>query len=247
MVRMKLIAVIAAVGAFALVGCSKNTGGTAAPATTPGTTSAAATSAAATSAAATSSAAGATSSAAGGGSSEEGSSATETSEQSTITVGGNVDAQTGTWFSAFCTGMSPLLDAVSGGAVPTGGADMQSTMVKEFGTLGDAMTNTANALKPLPPPTFANGQQFATDVVTSLSQAGPEMKTAASDIQAVDPTDASALEAAIEKAGDTLQNSLSALDKYDLDENTQNAMKNIPACAAFAAEAGGDSGSTTTG
>jgi hypothetical protein len=160
-------------------------------------------------------------------------------------VGGSVDAQTANWFGAFCTGMSPLITAMQGGAVPTGGTDMQSTMVKEFDTLGDAMTNTANILKPLPPPTFSNGGQFASDVVASLSQAGPQMKAAAADIKAVAAGDTAGLQAAIEKASTAMSSSMSGLDKYDLDTNTQDAMAKIPACAPFAAASGG-SGATTS-
>lgn len=261
MMRSKLVTVLAVASAFVLVACSSN--GAAGNGTSTTASSGTPTTSSAPQPSATSSAGGAPSSAAGGGSSEQQSSDTESqqssdtgsqessatgsTDQSTITVGGNVDAQTATWFSAFCSGMSPMLDAAQGSVVPTGaGADLQATMVKEFSTLGDAMTNTANALKPLPPPTFSNGTQFATDVVNSLSQAGPLLKSAAATVQAVSPTDMSGLETAIAKASESLSSSMSTLSKYSLDKNTQTAMKNIPACAAFAAEAD-DSGSSTTG
>jgi hypothetical protein len=257
--RSTLIATLAAAGVFTLVACSSNgAAGNASPASTPGTSSAASSAAAGGSAtggsaAASTPAGSATASSANGGdtsssaaqSSQQEPSTTASTDQSTITVGGNVDAQTANWFGAFCTGMSPLITAMQGGAIPTGGTDMQSTMVKEFTTLGDAMTNTANILKPLPPPTFTNGGQFASDVVASLSQAGPQMKSAAADIKAVDPSNPTALQAAIEKAGTALSTSMSGLDKYDLDTNTQDAMKKIPACAPFAAASGG-AGATTS-
>jgi hypothetical protein len=250
MIRTKLIAVLAAAGAFALVGCSSNTGGSANPATTAATSAASAASSAtmaATSAASSAPAASETSSAPA----QSGTTASTDENAPTTTIGnGGLDAQSAAWFDAFCTGMSPLSDASSAMA-GAGGSDPKSQLtasVAAFNSIADAFTNTANKLKDLPPPTFEHGAEIASKIVTGLATTGPQIKAAAQTLSQVQATDEAGVQTAIEAAAGTLESAASSLDpgNYALDEGTQNDIKKIPSCAKIGFGANGGATSPTS-
>lgn len=257
----KLIAVLAA-GVLVLAGCSSTTSGTPSAVTSAGASSTPAAAASSAPAAATSSApapeasspmssvaetpASESAAQSGAQSSEEGDSGgSEESSESQVTVGGAVDGQTTAWFSTFCAGFASAFTAMSDTSPTAGGKDEQTSFVQLYGGLGDAFIKTANALQPLPPPTFNGGDKFAADVVKSLGQAGPQLKQAAQAIAAVDPSNQEALESAIEAAGAGMETAMSAMAGYALDDNTEKALESIPACAPLAATGG--SGEQTTG
>ena len=273
MIRNKVLAVAAAAGVFVLAACSGSTAGTATPATSPATTSVSpttaptvpttsaetgaptagttaaptteeqestpATSAESTPAETTSEAPTTGEQTTGGG---------ETADSATITVGGNVDAQTANWFSTFCSGVGPTISAFDNSESDlTDQSDptkMQQSLYTAFGKFGQALTDTAAKLKNTPPPTFANGAQFASDFVQAMSSVGPKMVTAAQKIQAADTSDPDKFESVVEDALSGVGDDMDSLDKYTLDDNTQAALASIPACAPFI---NAETDTTTTG
>jgi hypothetical protein len=234
MKRMTLIAAIAAVGTFALVACSSNTGGTASAATSAATS--APTSAASSAQSSAAADTGSSSADAGTATTDAGDTGSSGDDATTTTIGnGSLDAQSAAWFDAFCTGLAPLSDAgqAMAGADATDPAAQLSTSVAAFNAIADAFTNTANTLKGLPAPTFAHGDEIASKIVTGLSQAGPQIKAAAQTLSQVKATDEAGVQAAVGAAAGTLSSAASSLDpgNYALDAGTQADIEKIPSCA----------------
>jgi hypothetical protein len=175
------------------------------------------------------------------------------SGSATITAGGAMDGQSTMWFSAFCTGIGPAFTAMMSVDPTATGAAKQKAYVTTFNSVGDAFTAAAKTLGSLPPPTITNGDKLASTMVQTLTAGGPAMKQAAADVAAVDPSDEKALAAAIATANEHTGDVLSGMDKIDLDDATQQALREIPACKMFAdagsdsGSGGGDSSSPTTG
>jgi hypothetical protein len=236
MMRMKLIAAIAAVGTFALVACSSNTGGTASAATSAATSAVSSAASSAPAPGSSSAADGASSSADTGAATTAAGDTGSSADATTTTIGnGSLDAQSAAWFDAFCTGLTPLSDAgnVLSGADATDPAAQLTASVAAFNAIGDAFTNTANALKSLPAPTFAHGDEIASKIVTGLAQAGPQVKAAAQTLSQVKATDEAGVQAAIATAAGTMSSAAASLDpgNYELDAGTQADIEKIPSCA----------------
>ena len=248
MKRMTLIAAIAAVGTFALVACSSNTGGTASAATSAHLRATSAPTSAASSEQSSAAAdTGSSSADAGTATTDAGDTGSSGDDATTTTIGnGSLDAQSAAWFDAFCTGLAPLSDAgqAMAGADATDPAAQLSTSVAAFNAIADAFTNTANTLKGLPAPTFAHGDEIASKIVTGLSQAGPQIKAAAQTLSQVKATDEAGVQAAVGAAAGTLSSAASSLDpgNYALDAGTQADIEKIPSCAKVGFGGGSDSG-----
>ncbi len=245
MIRNKLTA-IAAVAALALAACSANTGNAEKVAPSSGdtvasqqsTTQSSGGSAAGPTGVQTS--AGGTESAGAGTAEGETASEAETS-QATVTIGGDVDAQTAAWFSAFCTGMAPLgeIGSIADPSKLTDPAAMRKSYSDYLKTFGQAMIDTAAKVKPLPPPTFDKGAEIAGKLVTGLGQAGPVLKASADALAKADITSPEQLQAAVSAAMSSMEGALAglSLDNYELDEKTEDQVSKLPACATlFAAE-----------
>jgi hypothetical protein len=257
MKRSRLITAVAVAAALSLAACSNS--GTPEAASTPGTSqqppaagassSAAAGGTSSEGAAASSESAGASSQAGGdtaGQSSEAGGdgSSGQSTEQSTITVGGgDLDAQSAAWFNTFCAGMAPLaeLDDTMTTVDPNDPQKMRDSYVSYFNTLGDAMINTSDRLKSTPPPTFDKGPEIADKIVTALGKAGPAIKESATKLESADITDAASLTEAMDSASQTMSSQMDdlSLDGYELDPKTEAAVENLPACAVLNDTTGG--------
>jgi hypothetical protein len=148
-----------------------------------------------------------------------------------------LDARTITWFETLCTGLAPVKDAgtsITGGASSDPKAQLDAS-VGAFNSIGDALSATASSLKGLPAPTFDQGDQIASTMVTVLTRAGPEVKESAQKLSATPPTDEATVTAAIQQAATEMTNSVSGLNAatYQLDKHTLAAIKAIPSCAAM--------------
>ncbi len=246
MLRKSLVA-LAAVGALALASCG-STAGTAE--TGSGASGASSVVGSATAGPASASGGGATGAEQTGNAGADSDSGSGTGA-TTITAGGDIEGQSAAWFSAFCTGLGPVFTTMMNMDPSATGAAKQQTYVTNFNAMGDAFTAAAKTLGALPPPTFDNGDKLASTMVQTLASAGPVMKQAAEDIAAADATDEQALDAAIAKANEQTSGVLDGMDQFDLDDATQQQLREIPACKAFMTDNGGgssdDGASPTTG
>ena len=182
-----------------------------------------------------------------------GSSVAPTSEDSTrptTTVGdtsGGLDAQSTVWFTAFCGGMSPVVQLES--SATSLASDMsnpslaQKDLVNLYSSIGTAFTSTAAAVKNLPPPTFPGGPTFAAQTVTAFETSGPVFTAEAKKIAALSVTkDPSSLTTALTDLSDSMTKALAPLDKLGnlkLTPQTQAALLKIPSCAKMQSLAGG--------
>src|SRR5699024_7898720 len=136
-------------------------------------------------------------------------------DQTKVTLGGgDLDAQTAAWFSAFCDGMSPLTEGMAA-LMPSSTSDpaqMQESAVTYFNSIGDAMTDTANKLESLPPPTFDQGDEVASQLVSGMSEAGPAFKEAATKIAAADVSSQEDLSAAMSEVTSTLGSTMDTVN-----------------------------------
>ncbi len=158
------------------------------------------------------------------------------------TVGGTsraLDAQSTAWFTAFCGGMSPVLElSQSVGSAGTGSAAAQKKVVTLFGTLGSSLTRTAATLKSLPPPTFTGGPAFATKVITAFGASGPAITNEAKKI-AADPSSLTSSMGGLTDSLTTAVQPLEELGTLKLTPQTQAAIEALPACAKVQSLAGG--------
>jgi hypothetical protein len=156
---------------------------------------------------------------------------------------GGLDAQSADWFTAFCGGLAPALTA-SGSltALGSGAASDPTAAVKKlvvvFGALGASMTKTAATLKDMSPPTFPGGKDFASKVVAAFAAEGPAITAAAKKIAA----DPSSLASSAGGLSDLMAKAVGPgedLSALKLTAATQNAIKQLPACAKVMSLAGG--------
>ncbi|SDO90121.1 hypothetical protein SAMN04515671_2300 [Nakamurella panacisegetis] len=260
MKRTSWLAAILGAGLL-LAGCS-STGGTATANTSSASSAAASSAAAPSSGAAPSSSAEAPSSApassaaassgapaSGSAETSGSSSASEATTAPTTTVGDNsssLDAQTSAWFSAFCTGFTPVVDLTSDpsslASSATDLAKAQKALVDFYSKLGSAFTDTADKLKGLPAPTFNGGPEFASKVVIALTKAGPAFTTEAKKLAAIDVSkDPSALSSALTGLSGSMTTALQPLQDLSslkLTPQTLAGFEAIPACAALKAKTG---------
>jgi hypothetical protein len=146
------------------------------------------------------------------------------------TVGGDttsLDAQTAAFFTTTCEGLTDLTQMGSSMAGQTG-ADTKSigAAVKKA---GDSMTETANKLKALPPPTFDGGADFAAKMEAGLAELGGKLSSAADKVAAGDTSALSSL------ASDMQSGPLADLQNISPTPGLQAAVQNLPACKALSA------------
>ncbi|MDQ6659177.1 MAG: hypothetical protein M3Z00_13320 [Actinomycetota bacterium] len=198
MKRTTAMTALIAAAALMLAGCSKNSSGTPSAGSAgavAGVSSQEGASAAPSAGGGSSQDAASTTPSAGGGSSQDAASTSESASSSgpkqTIGGGAQVDADTLTWFTVYCGGMSPVTNGASAmpSINPSAGPDaMKKSIGTLYKTFGDAMTNTATKLKDLPPPSFSGGDKFATTSVAALSSLGKIFEDGAAKIQAASPS-----------------------------------------------------------
>ena len=160
---------------------------------------------------------------------------------STVTISGDLDAQSAAWFGAVCTGLSPVVEQafglMSSAMSSLGGsgdpAKIQQQLVAAISTMASSMDSAAKTIGAVPPPTLANGKQMAQDIVAALGKSAPQLKQVADQLQAEKVTTMEQLQQAMSSLNSSLTSGMDGLsfDKYDLDPKIQDAMKKLPACA----------------
>ena len=156
---------------------------------------------------------------------------------------GALDEQSRQWFTVFCGGLAPALTASGSlSELGSGAASDRTAMVKKlvvlFSALGASMTKTAAALEGMPPPTFTGGKDFATKVVAAFGAEGPALAAAAKKI-AADPADLASSAGALSDLATKAMGSGEDLSSLKITPATENAIKNLPACAKVMSRAGG--------
>ena len=178
------------------------------------------------------------------------SSASDLTTAPTTTVGddsSSLDAPTSAWFTAFCSGFTPVVDLTSDTSALTSAATDpakgQKVLVDFYNKIGMAFTDTSAKLKSLPAPTFDGGPAFATKVVTALGKAGPTFTDTAKKLAAVDVTkDPSAFASAVSGLSTSMTTALQPLQdlgSLKMTPQTMAGFEALPACAALKAKAGG--------
>jgi hypothetical protein len=180
----------------------------------------------------------------------------ESSDSATVTVEGDIDAQSAAWFGTVCDGVSPMLDAVFGamgammGSAGGTGDDAsaakqaQATLVETFNKAADAMTAAAAKLSSLPPPTIDHGEEIATEAATGLAKAGPALKQVADGLSKATVTSMEDLSTVMQQASDAVNQDLDSLslNNFELSDEMQAEVAKIPSCAPLMSL--GDMGST---
>lgn len=152
---------------------------------------------------------------------------------STLTAGdgsGELDEQTTTWFSTFCSGLTGLTDLQS-----ISSAQQASQVLQRVGT---QMTDTGQKLATLGPPTFTAGDQMAASSIESLNQIGPAFVSFGERAATIQENDM----AATQQFATDFQTQLAPLQnltKIKLDPQTQQAVMAIPECTQVMGAAGG--------
>lgn len=158
----------------------------------------------------------------------------------TLTAGdgsGELDAQTTTWFSTFCTGLAGVADLQT-----ISSAQQASQVLQRVGT---DMTNTASQLAALAPPTFSGGDGLAASAVNSFNQIGPAFVSFGQRAGTIGEND----EAATQQFAADFQAQLAplaSLTKIQLDPATQQAVSAIPECNQVMNAVGGSGAPATT-
>lgn len=162
------------------------------------------------------------------------------SSSTTVTVSGDLDAQSAAWFSTVCTGMTPLIEQVftlMGSAMGAGAdpdpAKMQKELVGTLSGMSSTLSDAARSIGAMPPPTVANGTELAAKIVEALKTTAPKMKEAADRLAAAKVSNAEQLEQAMGSIETLMGSGMDglSLDEYELDPKIEEAMKNLPACA----------------
>ena len=158
----------------------------------------------------------------------------------TLTAGdgsGELDAQTTTWFSTFCTGLAGVADLRT-----ISSAQQASQVLQRVGT---DMTNTASQLAALAPPTFSGGDGLAASAINSFNQIGPAFVSFGQRAGTIGEND----EAATQQFAADFQAQLAplaSLTKIELDPATQQAVSAIPECTQVMNAVGGSGTPATT-
>ncbi len=158
----------------------------------------------------------------------------------TLTAGdgsGELDAQTTTWFSTFCTGLAGVADLRT-----ISSAQQASQVLQRVGT---DMTTTASQLAALAPPTFTGGDGLAESAINSFNQIGPAFVSFGQRAGTIEDND----EAATQQFAADFQAQLAplaSLTKIQLDPATQQAVSAIPECNQVMNAVGGSGAPATT-
>src|SRR5664279_3667000 len=149
-----------------------------------------------------------------------------------------LDAQSVAWFDALCSEIAPITAVQNIGDDPSGqdAATRWQSKLTALRTLSQAFSATSTRLAATEPPTFDGGPGFAEKLTTGLSDAASTLSAAADKLDAVDPTDATALAAAQPVFKINVLEAVSALQAvYQLDPSVVAAVRGIPSCQSLGA------------
>ena len=158
-----------------------------------------------------------------------------TSSASTAAV---LDAQSAAWFDTMCSEIAPIAAVESIGDDSSGqdAAIRWQARLTALRTLSQTFAATSTRLAATPPPTFDGGTDFAEKLTTGLSNAASTLSAAADKLDAVDPTDATALAAAQPVFKINVLEAISALQAVSqLDPSVVAAVHEIPSCLSLGA------------
>lgn len=169
-----------------------------------------------------------------------------------------LDAQTVTWFTTACSGMTPPLRDMASTLASLDfdePASAQVALAKMYATMSDDYRTAASKLSPVPPPTFAKGPAIATRIVKEMRSSVGLLKQTASTIAGADDSGGTELQQAVQAAEDSsavesgvvepamdrakngilLPGDLELAGGLTLDEATQEAVLELPTCRALQA------------
>jgi len=144
-----------------------------------------------------------------------------------------LDAQSTAWFDALCTQIAPIRAVQNLGGDSSGqdAARRWQAKLAALRTLSQAFSATSTTLAPTPPPTIEGGADFAEKLTKGLSTAASTLSDATDKLDAVDPTDASALAAAQPVFKINVLKAVAALQTVSqLDPAVVTAVRGIPSC-----------------
>jgi len=144
-----------------------------------------------------------------------------------------LDAQSTAWFDALCTQIAPIRAVQNLGGDSSGqdAATRWQAKLAALGTLSQAFSATSTTLAATPPPTIEGGADFAEKLTKGLSTAASTLSDATDKLDAVDPTDASALAAAQPVFKINVLKAVAALQTVSqLDPAVVTAVRDIPSC-----------------
>src|SRR5699024_4856432 len=111
--------------------------------------------------------------------------------------------------------------------------DPQATkqqMVTSLRQASKAITDTADKLGSLPPPTFDHGEEAAKASVAQMKESAKQMKKAADQLDAATVTDMASLGQVMSGLDAFGDESNIDFDEYVTDDDTQDAIMQLPAC-----------------
>lgn len=158
------------------------------------------------------------------------------STTSTAATASTLDEGTYQWFDTFCTGMTPLVEYLSGGFSDTGDTPRSETeQGQDMSDAGRAFQATAEALSSVAAPGFPaqpgflGGSEFAELVVAGLQDLGEVFITAGDAKAAGDENWADAFESEVVIGASPLDR----LSEIEAPEELRTAVAAIPSCAAI--------------
>ena len=136
-----------------------------------------------------------------------------------------LDADSVTWFETMCQGLAPLSDIQKEATASTTAGEAAAALAQA----GSAMTDTADQLSQLPPPSVDGGDALATSVVAGLKDFGTTFSDFSVRAAALKEGDT----AALQQFGTDLQTALSAsspLGDAQPSAEVQAQVRKLPAC-----------------
>lgn len=156
----------------------------------------------------------------------------------------SLDGQSTAWFSEFCAISTPFnsffsammtsaMLGASGEPVETSKlVDARTAVATAFEDLGNEMVSVGAKLSNMPPPTVANGEALAQQVITGMSAGGPALGEIAEKVSQVSTADAETFNTELNAVMDSMGDIQGELGIGDLkvDDSVKAAVAELPAC-----------------
>lgn len=168
---------------------------------------------------------------------------------STVTLSGDLDAQTAAWFTTFCTGLSEPMTAMIGAmmgaafaGLSTGDDDtgttqatpeqLRTAIVTSMNQFVSALEGTAGELSDMPPPTIKGGEALAKSVVDSGQLVGAAYQQMIDELSNADVSSMDAFSAAMQKIMADAEDTVDELPvaSFDFDPEIKKDIAKLPAC-----------------
>jgi hypothetical protein len=144
-----------------------------------------------------------------------------------------LDATSGDWFSAVCTGQRQL-QQLSSPSTGSGTTQQQAVVVETYDALAKSATATASKLTALKAPVVSGGPKLKTAEVALFKAIATGYAAGSKQIAAARPASTDALRALVEKveADVAAAGQKATVGAPQLDARTKSAIDALPACKA---------------